>query len=783
MRLLLKAIPGILAAAPLLTALVAADPAWAQTAATAPRGAEAAAPARAGGAETRALPAGFTERAWDEAAALERRFAAALDPVRIGRTHRTLTRAPHRAGTEGARRVVDYLAAEIRRAGLTPEVVPYQFYNAHPGPSAVAMTAPVKKTFPLVEDRIPGDPFTDDAARHPAWCAYSGGGTAEGDVVYVGQGEWDDFKVLDDRGVSLKGKVALMRYFGAGEGAKVLRAQERGAVAAVLYADPAEDGHVHGPVYPRGNWRPPGSIMRRTLADTPYEGDPLTPGWAAKPGARRLDPSEVRGLPAIPVLPMSYRDAGFILARMEGPEAPGRMQGGLLESGAPSAGGDGPGRRALVYRLGPGPARLRVSVQQARRVDTIRNVLVRILGEEEPDSWIILGNHHDAWIYGAGDPSSGTAALLEAVRSLGRLHRQGWRPRRTLIVAFWDAEELNLGGSTEWAEDHAEELRRKGAAVINMDSAVFNTERPLYVGASPSLHALFLETARDVSSPAGGSLYDDWLAQQNAMRGTPSVDGAGVDFDPSRPLTAPYIDPVPLGDDQTPFVEFLALPGSDMYYGADYGMYHSLYENRRWMETVVDPGFLYHRLMGEYQGRIGLRLAMAPILPLDARQTAAAWERAFADLLERAGRLNVPARTFKLVQRALRRHRQAAGEFGERRDAAVRAFDWGVHTQARLLVSINRSIAEAEKALYAPDGLPGHAWYRGVWAAPPRVPGLDDARLPGLRWPLERREQATLMSQAAQYQQALDEATAHLHRASGLLDALSEALERAARTP
>jgi N-acetylated-alpha-linked acidic dipeptidase len=754
-------------------------------------------PGEAGPVVDEGIPLGFTGRAWDEQAALETRFAAALDPRRISRTHRTLTQSPHAAGTDGAARVAAFLAAEIRKTGLRPRVETYQFYNSHPGPSAIAMTSPVRKEFSLVEDRIPGDPFTNAAAQHPAYCAYSGSGTAEGEVVYVGQGDWDDFQALDEHGISLRGKVALLRYFGAGEGAKVRRAEERGAVAAVLYADPIDDGFVLGPVYPGGNWRPPGSIMRRTLADTPYEGDPLTPGWAAKPGTKRLDPSKVEGLPKIPVLPISYRDAGFILARLGGPEAPERMQGGLLEGGAvagpapagapaaakPGATAAAPPRPSLVYRLGPGPARLRVAVQPIRRIDTIRNVLVTIPGAEEPDAWVILGNHHDAWIYGAGDPSSGTAALLETVRALGRLHREGWRPRRTLVIAFWDAEELNLGGSTEWVEDHADELRRKAAAVINMDSAVFNPDRPLYVGASPALHLLFLETAADVSSPAGGSLYDTWLAQQNATRALPSVDGTGIDFDASRALKMPYLDPVPLGDDQTPFVEFLALPGSDMYYGSDYGMYHSLYEDRRWMETVVDPGFLYHRLMGEFQGRLGLRLAMAPVLPLDARATAAAWDLALEALEERAAGLDAPRKTFKPVERALRRFRQAADDFAAVRDAALDETDWTTHTGTHLLLAINREIAETEKSLYNPAGLPGHAWYRGLWVAPPRVPGLKDARLPGLRWPLERGEEATLANQVDLYGQALDEATAHLHRAAGLLTALTEALERSAAKP
>jgi N-acetylated-alpha-linked acidic dipeptidase len=744
------------------------------------RGADAAPPSVSRIAAAEAAPAlGFGAAAWAEQRDLERRFSALLDPKRISSTHRLLTARPHRTGTEGARRVAEYVRDEARKAGFAPQVATYLFYNSHPGPRTIALTAPVVRSIGLVEDRIPGDPWTERAAEHQAFCAYSGSGTVEGEVVYAGQGTWEDFEELDRRGISLQGRVALMRYFGAGEGTKVLRAEERGAAGAVLYADPLEDGFVHGPVYPRGNWRPPGSIMRRSLADTPYEGDPLTPGWASKPGARRLDPAAVQGLPRIPVLPISYRDAALVLSHLGGPEAPERMQGGLLAGGAPA------GAERLTYRLGPGPARLRLSVVMRHRSDTIRNVIVRIPGAHEPDAWVVLGNHHDAWIYGAGDPSSGTAADLEALRALGRLMKDGWRPRRTVIVAFWDAEEMNLGGSTEWAEEHAEELRRKGVAVINMDSAVFNPERPLYVAASPCLHRLFRETAAAVPSPRGQeTLFDLWLRQQNEARGLTTVETLSGDYDPSRPLREPYIDPVPLGDDQTPFVEFLALPGSDMYYGADYGTYHSLYENRRWMESVVDPKFLHHRTMADFHGRLGLRLAMAPILPLDAEGSAAAWGRALRDAEGRASAQEMPGSLLRPVRRALRRYDEAAGRLAAARDAALvgpgwparAAADGGADSVRARLAEVNRELAAVERSFFSPRGLPGFAWYRGLWAAPPRpVPRLAESRLPGLRWAIEQGSEAGLQEQAAVYAEALDEATAHLNRARGLIEALSGA--------
>jgi N-acetylated-alpha-linked acidic dipeptidase len=737
-------------------------------------------PGTQGRPDQTALPLGYTAPAWDEALAVEEQYAALLDRARIGRTHEALTREPHRAGTEGGRRVAMFIKRQAEGAGFRAEIASYQFYNSHPGPRSIEMTAPIKARLSLAEDRIPSDPFTMKAAEHQAFCAYSGSGTAEAEVVYAGQGTVGEFKTLDDRSISLKGRIALMRYFGEWEGRKVLRAQERGAVGVILFSDPADDGFVRGPVYPQGAWRPPGSIMRRTLADTPYEGDPLSPGWAALPGTKRLDPREVEGLPAIPVLPISYREAARILSHLDGAPAPEAMQGGLRRSAGPSkdAAGAVPGYSVpagvgLVdaYRLGPGPARIRMSVQMRPRTDTISNVLVRIPGKEESDSWVILSNHHDAWIYGAGDPSSGTAALLETLRAFGRMRALGWQPRRTILVAFWDAEEMNLGGSTEWAEENAEVLRRKAAAVINMDSAVFNGDRPLYVGASPSLHRLFREVAGDVAGPGGaGSLSTAWLRLQNETRALGSVDAFEIGGDPSRPLSEPRIDDEPLGDDQTPFVEYLAIPGSDMYYGADYGVYHSLYENRHWMTAVVDPQFSLHRVMAEFHGRIGLRLAMAPVLPLDPAGSAAAWERAFADLQARAAERGASPKLLRPVARALRRFQEAAENFARDRDARLAEESWPLRPIPERVAAISREIAEAEKAFFSEGGLPGHSWYRGLWVAPPRpVPGLTDSRLPGLRWSLELDQEGVLMRQVELYVQALDEATAHLHRADGLL--------------
>ena len=454
---------------------------------------------------------GFSPAAASRQLEIERHIADSLSVERLEEHLEWLTRKPHPPGSDRTRAIVHRLEQELASYGLETEIAEYVGFLPAPVSVSLELREPVVETLPVTEDPIEGDPFTETVALHPGWSGYSPSGEALGQVVYGHFGSQADLKRLTEAGIDLEDKILLLRNFGTGEGRKVANAEAFGAAGVVLYTDPAEDGYPFGEVYPAGNWRPPGSIMRRSVLFTPHDGDPLSPGWASKPGSRRLRPEEI-SLPGIPVLPVSYQTAERILSLLEGPVAPREWQGAL----------------PLTYRLGPGPAKLRLATEMDNRDRPMLNVLARLDGETYPDQWIVVGNHHDAWIYGAGDPSSGTAALLELARVLGELQRQGIRPQRTLILAFWDAEEMMYGGSTEWVEEHREELLEKAVACINMDSAVFNPDRPLSVSAHPSLHGLFREVARNVPDPrTGASTWQVWLDLQNRFRATPGVDGWG----------------------------------------------------------------------------------------------------------------------------------------------------------------------------------------------------------------------------------------------------------------
>jgi N-acetylated-alpha-linked acidic dipeptidase len=558
---------------------------------------------------------GFSPETATDQLEFEKLLKDSIAPEQIEKHLKWLTSFPHRAGTPGSKKTADYIFEHLKQYGFEVEMVRYEGYLPDLVSTEIRLTQPVQETIPVFEDKIEGDPFTEFVNDHPGWNGFSPSGEAEGEIVYAHHGSKEDIETLKNYGIDLKGKILLMRYFGTGEGRKVRNAQEAGAAAVVLYADPAEDGFKYGDVYPKGNWRPSGSIMRRSIVNLPYSGDPLSPGTAAKPGAKRLSADSV-ALPRIPVLPISYRSAERILKLLEGPVAPYSWQGAL----------------GLTYKVGPGPAQVYLKTVMNNRDLPMWNVIARINGESLPDQWVILGNHHDAWIFGAGDPSSGTASLLTLAETLGKLAKQGKRPKRTLILTFWDAEEMLLGGSTEWTEDRAQDLLEKAVAYINMDSAVFNVDRPLSVSSHPVLHSLFRAVSHDIQDPRNKrSLFEEWTELQNEFRKIPGVDGWGEFFNPDQTLTEPYLFEAP-SDDAAPFFNFLALPCSDMYYGADYGMYHSIYENFHWMKTVVDPTFGYHKLMTELQGIVGIRLANADLVQLDYSTEAEYWRLAYRDL-------------------------------------------------------------------------------------------------------------------------------------------------------
>ena len=673
-----------------------------------------------------APPLGFTPESGARQQAAEARLFAMAEPARCEAHHRELTRTPHVAGTEGAERVVRYVADRFREYGLETEVVTYDVLLAFPRAVEVELLAPARAALATREDPVPGDPQTADPAASGPWHAYAKSGEVTADVVYVNYGRAEDYDALASLGVDVRGTIALARHFKGYRGGKSLEAEKRGVAALVTYSDPAEDGYVQGDVYPRGPWGPDSHVQRGgNVYDFIVPGDALTPGWASVPGARRIAEAESEILPRIPSVPLSFRDARQVLEALAGPVRPSLdWQGG------------GP----FTYHVGPGPARLRLKVDVPREVRPIRNVIGRIRGgDPDPrvaEQVVLLSNHHDAWTFGGVDPSSGTATTLELARVVGQLAREGHRPRRTLVFGVWDAEEFTLTGSTEWGEQHKDDLARTAVACLNVDASASGDR--LSASAVPSLRPFLYEAARAVADPKGrGTVYDVWKAGAGAnVRGYGVLAGARTEDPPVAILGS--------GSDYTVFFNHVGVPSVDMVFDGPYGVYHSIYDTHEWMRRHGDPGFLYHAAMARLWGVMALRLANADVLPFDfavyGRDLAA-----YLDDVEAAARDKQVALDFSAA-------RAAAAEL-----SALAAPAPGLTAERR--AAINRGLMAAERALLSADGIPGRPWFRHLVYAP--LPTYQAETLPGVR-------EAVMAGDAARARAQLEVLAAAIRRAAAL---------------
>jgi N-acetylated-alpha-linked acidic dipeptidase len=538
--------------------------------------------------------------------------------------------------------------------------------------------------------------------------------------VYAGSGNPADYDWLAARGIDIKGRIALVRYSVpySYRGFKALTAQQRGAAGLIIYSDPADDGYGKGKVYPEGPWGPESHIQRGGIVyDFMVPGDPLTPGWASVPGAKRIPAGEAASLPAIVSVPMSYKDARVILEPLTGPEAPRSWQGGL----------------PFTYRVGPGPTSVRIKVRNDDTVRPIWTVTGRIRGATEADRWIVVGNHRDAWVYGGVDPSSGSASMMELARALGAELKNGARPKRTIVFASWDAEEWTLTSSTEWGEQFEQELREKTVAYLNVDSSASG---PNFTAAAvPSLNRFIAEAAAAVRDPAANiPIAAAWTSRTMKERGALPT-GAGVDLVNNR---------LGSGSDYTVFLNFIGVPIVDMAFDGPYGVYHSMYDNHQWVSRIGDPGFRYHATMTRLWGVMAARLANADLLPLDYRPYAARVGEFLREIEREAGR------TFPAVRAANDRFARAAGI------AAARGTDALERNDAGALAAINRALMQAERGFLDMQGIPGRAWYRHQIYAPKYTYAPEV--LPGLAEAIRARDSARLAQQERRLAAALERA-------------------------
>ena len=721
---------------------------------------------------------GFTPTSATHQTEIEKTFKSIPSSDEARRQHRIFTQEPHIAGSKRNNELAEYIRDEWKKQGLEDVVIHrYDVYGTNPKSAELEMIAPTSYTALLKETPLPGDEDSRNPAISGAWLGMSISGEVTAPVVYAHSGNPEDYDLLRKHGISVKGKIVLVRYSNpySYRGFKALTAQREGAAAMLVYSDPQEDGYKKGKVDPDGSWGPEYHIQRGAITyDFMVPGDPQTPGWASVPGAKRIPIEEAVSAPKIMALPLSWHDAKPFLENMDGPVAPPDWQGGL----------------PFQYHLG-GRVKAHLKIEMDNGLQPYYVVEGRIRGSELPDEWVVMGNHRDAWVFGGVDPSSGTASMMELTRALGQLAKSGMRPRRSLVVCSWDGEEVGLTGSTEWGEQFADELRQKAVAYINVDEA---TSGPDFHGqAVASLAPMLEETTRSLQDPSGKGLYDAWKAtveREKAGQKSTQFADSGVASETLADIR------IGSGSDHTVFLNFIGMPVIGLGFEGDYGVYHSAYDDFYWMNHFGDPGYKYHALMSQLWGVTALRLANADLLPFDFA-TYAANIRQFVNELarnnssvilsgadaKRSGAVAASKEPTKVgangaasgtdsnalsvddLQQAINSF-EAAGK--KLRDSLSKKLASG-EIAPQLAATLNHGMMRVERNWLNPDGIPGRPWFKHIlYGARFTYAHLE---LPGLTEAVEKKDWPTAKQQAEILKSALEKNTK-------LLGDLNSALEK-----
>ena len=696
-----------------------------------------------------------------EGAAAQRRWEdqfRAVPAANSAREHsRRLTAEPHVAGTKEDYATAIYVRDQMRSYGLAAELKEYDVLLPYPKrPSVVELIAPRRERLALSEAVVPEDSSSANAKIIPLFNGYSPSGDVTAPLVYVNYGLPPDYEALKKAGVDVKGKIAIARYGNSFRGVKARVAEQNGALGLLIYSDPADDGYMQGDVYPKGPWRPATSAQRGSVQYLfQYPGDPLTPGKPSIPGVERIKIEDATNRTSIPVQPISYGDAKQLLQPLRGPVRPAGFQGGLPFS----------------YHVGgTSDVRVHLKTEMDYQIRKIWNVVARIEGAEEKDRWVIMGNHRDAWTFGAVDPNSGSAAMLEAARGFGQLLKSGWKPRRTIVLCSWDGEEYGLIGSVEWAEENAAELRQKAVASLNMDAAVSGPN----FGASsvPSLWKLIRGATRDVRDPKSGkTVYQQW---QDRFHGTrPEAELTDAESGSDHAIAEARIGALGSGSDYTPFLQHLGVPSLDMGFGGDYGVYHSAYDSFNWMSRFGDPNFVYHVAAAQLWGTVAMRLADAEGLPFDYSDYAKQIREFFDESLKTAKRLKLAAglNDKEMIEAIDDFAKEAAGVDKDRQETIkeiqrtrVAASDSHPRAVAKLQ-KINDALIAVERDFVDERGLRGRPWYRHHIYAPGLYTGYAAQPLPDFRQGIDDRNSTNTKESLLRIIELLKRATETLRKA------------------
>jgi N-acetylated-alpha-linked acidic dipeptidase len=648
---------------------------------------------------------GFTAASSAEEAAAEARFKAIPTAAEARRQLRIFTAEPHVAGSDRNNELARYIAREWKKQGLEDIVIRrYDVFSSDPKETSLEMVAPSHYRASLREAAYDEDPDTKNPRISSAWMGMSKSGDITAPVIYAHSGNPEDFALLRKNGIDVRGKIVLVRYSNpySYRGFKALTAEREGAAAILIYSDPAEDGHKQGKVFPNGPYGPETHFQRGAIEyDFRQAGDPTTPGWPSLPGATRIPLRDASPVPKIMALPLSWHDAKPLLENMDGPLAPEDWQGGL----------------PFKYHLGGERVRAHLKIDMSETIKPNYVVEARIRGSDHPDEWVLAGNHRDAWVFGAADPSSGTAAMIEMTRGLGQLLKQGIRPKRTLVFLSWDGEETSYAGSAEWSEQFAHELRQKAVAYLNVDIAVTG---PDFQGSSVgSLAPLMVEASKSALDPSGKSLYQVWQVSRSKNLRELNEHDAVTDFNLSETR-------IGSGSDYAALLDHVGVPVMDLTFDGPYGVYHSAYDDFYWMSHFGDPGFHYHRLMAQLWGVLALRLSNADFLPYDFGSYGA-HIRGYLDTLSKKSDVS------KLKLNPLRAAIDEFAHAGQSLNKTIEAALASGKVDPLLADQINRGMMDIERNWLNPEGIPGRPWYRHLLYACRytyahlELPGLTEA--------------------------------------------------------
>ncbi len=706
-----------------------------------------------------------TERDW------EAKFRALPDPARMRSDMQRLSARPHHVGSPYDRANAEWILQQFKDAGWDAHIEQFDVLFPTPKERHVELVAPTRFVAKLREPPVPGDPTSSQTSEQlPTYNAYSIDGDVTGPLVYVNYGIPADYDELARRGISVKGAIVIARYGQSWRGIKPKVAAEHGAVGCLIYSDPRDDGYAAGDVFPTGPYRPADGVQRGSVMDMPvYPGDPLTPGIGATKDAKRLPLSQVTTLTKIPVLPISYGDALPLLRAITGEVAPAAWRGAL----------------PITYKIGPGAARVHLVVKSNWDVKPIYDVIGQLKGSSEPDQWVIRGNHHDAWVNGADDPIAGQVALLSEVRALGAIAQQGWRPKRTIIYAAWDGEEPGLLGSTEFAEEHADELAKHAIAYLNSDT---NGRGYLGVEGSHVLEKFINGVARDITDPETG------VSVEKRMRSRAIENAPAAMRDEIRSRADLRIGALGSGSDYTAFLQHDGIPSLNLGFGGEDGggVYHSVYDDFYWYTHFSDSSFVYGRALAQTAGTAVMRLADADVIPYDYTDLAETVQRYLGELKSLASGMasaavehNREIRDSVFVATTDPRQPMAAPSLDSlaphldfaplenavddltRAAATYRgAAGAALARPSTDYASLSADLVGSEETLLSSAGLPDRPWYRHLLYAPGFYTGYGVKTVPGVREAIEQKDWPLATSEIVRAAQAIEAQASFVNRAA-----------------